>query len=118
MDLASGDSDRSETRTRLLEATRQALCKHGYADLTMQAIADESTKSKACLHYHYDTKAELLSALFDHLLGQFLDQVAIEQYDDPDEQLRRLVDANPPGRSALWRAPHPWTEKEGSRPLV
>jgi len=95
MDAASGNPDRgrSETRTRLLEATRQALCKHGFADLTMQAIADESEKSKAALHYHFDTKEELLAETLAYLLEDFLAEVDTDEGDDPEMRLRALVEA-------------------------
>lgn len=95
MDVASSDpgENRGETRAQLLEATRQALCKHGFADLTMQAIADESEKSKAALHYHFDTKEELLAETLAYLLGEFLDEVDVSADDDPETRLRALVEA-------------------------
>ncbi len=55
----------------ILEATWRALCTHGYAELTMQDIADETTKSKAALHYHYDSKHDLLAAFLDHVATRF-----------------------------------------------
>ena len=83
----------SDTREAIMEATYAALCKHGYADLTMQAIADEFDKTKAVLHYHYDTKEELLVAFLDYLLDRFLDTVAVESGDDPADRLVALLDA-------------------------
>ena len=41
----------SDTPEEVMEATCRALCEHGYADLTMQDVADESDKSTAALHY-------------------------------------------------------------------
>ncbi len=43
-----------------MEATYRALCANGFASLTMQDIADEAEKSTSLLHYHYDTKRDLL----------------------------------------------------------
>ena len=37
------------TRAAIMEATFEALSKHGYADLTIQTIADEFEKSKSLL---------------------------------------------------------------------
>ena len=93
-----------DTRTAIMEATYAALCEHGYADLTMQAIADEFDMTKAVLHYHYDTKEDLLVAFLDYLLDQFLDAVdadpagdptddAGDAVEDPTDQLVALVDA-------------------------
>jgi AcrR family transcriptional regulator len=93
MNDAANAGDDPDTRTAIMEATYAALCKRGYADLTMQAIADEFDKTKAVLHYHYDTKEDLLVAFLDYLLDRFLDAIAIDDLDDPEERLVALVDA-------------------------
>lgn len=77
----------------IMDATYRALCKHGYADLTMQDIADECDKSKAALHYHFDSKQALLEAFLDHLLESFEAHISDLDGDDPVEQLFDLVDA-------------------------
>lgn len=75
-----------------MEATYRALCEHGYADLTMQDIADELGKSTSLLHYHFDTKHDLLVAFIDFLIGRF-EAEAGEAGDEPaDERLRAFVD--------------------------
>jgi len=81
-----------ETADQMMEATYCALRKHGYADLTMQRIADESSVSKATFHYHFDTKEELLNAFLDHLLEQFEGRLACEA-SDPVERLDTFLDA-------------------------
>ena len=74
-------------------ATYEALCTHGYADLTMQDIADESEKSKAALHYHYDSKHELLCAFLEYLYDRFVERTSSVEGADPAERLLALVDA-------------------------
>jgi AcrR family transcriptional regulator len=76
----------------IMSATYRALCEYGYADLTMQRIADESGRSKAALHYHYDTKEDLLDAFLDHVLDQFEARLACESA-DPDERLETFLAA-------------------------
>lgn len=76
----------------IVDATYCALCKHGYADLTMQDIADECDKSKAALHYHFDSKQALLETFLDQLLDDFEDRVAELGGDDPMERLFALVE--------------------------
>ncbi|WP_435077165.1 TetR/AcrR family transcriptional regulator [Halococcus sp. AFM35] len=66
--------------------TYRALSKHGYANLTMQAIADEFEKTKAVLHYHYDTKDRLLAAFLGYILDRFMDRSDVAD-DDPDARL-------------------------------
>ncbi|EMA48107.1 regulatory protein TetR [Halococcus morrhuae DSM 1307] len=88
----SADTARNETQIEIMEATYRALCEHGYADLTIQAIADEFDKSKSLLYYHYDTKDEILIAFLSYLLDQFSIEDAIDRDESPDEQLWTLVD--------------------------
>jgi len=63
--------DPVDTREELMAATYQALCEHGYADLTIQRISDQFPKSKSLLYHHYDSKDELLvdflGFVLDHL---------------------------------------------------
>jgi len=84
------DGDAAE---EIMCATYRALCEYGYADLTMQDIADESTKSKAALHYHYDSKHELLCAFLEYLYGRFVERTSDPAGEDPHERLLAFVDA-------------------------
>lgn len=85
-------TDDADPREAIMEATYRALCEHGYADLTMQDIADELGKSTSLLHYHFDTKHDLLVAFIDFLIGRF-EAEAGEAGDEPaDERLRAFVD--------------------------
>jgi AcrR family transcriptional regulator len=90
----------------ILDATWRALCSHGYADLTMQDIADETTKSKAALHYHYDSKLDLLETFLDHVADRFLDRVtdaAAATDGDGAARLCAVIDAalSPPDRADI-----------------
>jgi len=76
----------------IMEATYRALCSHGYASLTMQDIADETDLSKAALHYHYDSKHDLLVSFLDYLYGEFTDRVRDPPGDDPAERLEAFID--------------------------
>jgi len=91
-DAAAG----GDTPEEIMEATYRALCEHGYADLTMQDIADESDKSTAALHYHYDTKEELLLSfleyLFERFEGRIQRRLADADSDDATERLRTFVE--------------------------
>lgn len=84
------DGDAAE---EIMCATYRALCSHGYADLTMQDIADESSKSKAALHYHYDSKHDLLCAFLDYLYERFVERTTDVEGSDAHERLLALVDA-------------------------
>ena len=76
----------------LMEATYRALCSHGYASLTMQDIADETDVSKAALHYHHDSKHDLLVSFLDYLYTEFTDRVRDPEGATPAERLEALID--------------------------
>lgn len=88
-----------ETLQHLVNATHSALCEHGYAELTMQDIADESDVSKSALHYHFDCKHDLLLSFLDHLYEGFEERIADPAGEDPAERLLSLVETVllPPG---------------------
>lgn len=82
----------SDTCDEILAATGRALCEHGYANLTMQAVAAESELSTAAIHYHYDTKDGLLEAFLDHLLDEFRERLATDAA-DPGVRMHGFLDA-------------------------
>ncbi|QGN06426.1 TetR/AcrR family transcriptional regulator [Halorhabdus sp. CBA1104] len=76
----------------IMGATYRALCEYGYADLTIKRIAEEYGKTTAAIHYHYDTKDDLLLAFLDHILGEYVSTLHEVQATDPKERLELLVD--------------------------
>lgn len=91
----------SETRTEIIEATNRALCEHGYAGLTMKRIAAQSSMTTAAIHYHFDTKEELLNAFLDELIDRFERELACDA-SDPRKRLNAYLDAvfTPPDPAA------------------
>jgi len=92
-----------------MHATYRALCEHGYANLSMQDIADELDKSRSLLHYHYDTREELLLAFIDHLVGWIGDRLEETDTEDPRARLieyidRFVIDPGEDGREQFPRA--------------
>lgn len=81
-----------EVAEEIMAATYRALCEHGYANLTMQDIADETDKSKAALHYHYESKRDLLLAFLDYLYEEFTGQVDEPVGDTPAERLQAFIE--------------------------
>ncbi len=76
-----GEADRPTeegTRAEIMDATYEALRKHGYAELTIQTIADEFPKSKSLLYYHYDAKDDLLVDFVDWLVEEFAAEVGAD----------------------------------------
>ncbi|WP_436902897.1 TetR/AcrR family transcriptional regulator [Halovenus halobia] len=77
----------SEADEAIMDAVDQALRKYGYAELTMQDIADENEKSKSLLHYHYDTKEDLLVAFLDGLISDYEERMACRKEAPPTERI-------------------------------
>jgi len=92
MSASGTDREAIDSGEEIMAATYRALSKHGYANLTMQAIADEFEKTKAVIHYHYDTKDDLLVAFLDYLLDRFTERLAVGEDADPNDRLDALVD--------------------------
>lgn len=80
----------TETTTEIMQSVQRALFKHGYADLTMQRIADESSVTTAAIHYHFDTKEALLNAFLDHLIEGFEETLVCES-GDPQKRLSEFL---------------------------
>jgi len=106
MDLfESAVAEGEETEDAIMRATFRALCDHGYADLTIQAIADEFEKSKSLLYYHYETKDELLLDFLAYMLEHFeRTHNTVDPEVDAVEQLQAWLDG-----------PLPRTLEEGRR---
>ncbi|WP_306053949.1 TetR/AcrR family transcriptional regulator [Natronococcus wangiae] len=81
-----------DVRASIMRATYEALCEHGYTELTAQDIADRTEKSKSLLFYHYDSKEDLLADFVEFLIERFDDRVAETRDLPPVERLATFVD--------------------------
>jgi AcrR family transcriptional regulator len=80
-------SDQPSAAGEIMNGVYRALRSHGYADVTMQDIADECSKSKSLLHYHYDTKEDLLVAFLDEVITDSAARIREHADDPPAERL-------------------------------
>jgi AcrR family transcriptional regulator len=84
-------SDTDDTETAFMEATYCALCEYGYADVTMQDIADQTDRSKASLHYHFDGKDDLFQRFLTYLHEDFRKRTGDPPGETPAERLIALL---------------------------
>lgn len=84
--------DPEDTRKAIMKATYDALCTHGYADLTIQRIGDEFSKSKSLVYHHYDGKDDLLLDFLGYMLDHFEASVPRHDYDDAAAHLQAILD--------------------------
>lgn len=85
------NTDEPDTKTTIMEAVYTVLATHGFADLTTQRVADAAGTSQSLIHYHYDTKEDLIVAFLD-----WIHETEAEGLPDPtgsaEESLRHLID--------------------------
>jgi AcrR family transcriptional regulator len=89
---APSDRSVSDPDGEIMRATYRALGEYGYADLTVKRIAEEYGKSTAAIHYHYDTKDELLAAFLEYVLDRFREAIHEVETTDPEQRLELLLD--------------------------
>lgn len=82
----------SDVRDAIMRATYEALCEEGYSDLTAQAIADRTDRSKSALFYHYDSREALVADFIEYLIEGFETRVARTRDHPPVERLAAMID--------------------------
>lgn len=73
------------TRTALLEAAIDSLCKHGYSATTTLAVCEASQVSRGSLLHQFPTRADLMVHVVEAVFAEELDRYA--------ERLRDITDA-------------------------
>lgn len=84
--------DPDTTEEEIIRATYEALCKHGYAALTIQRIADHFPKSKSLIYNHYEGKDQLLLAFLSFMLETFERSIPDDVDGDPRAALTEVLD--------------------------
>jgi AcrR family transcriptional regulator len=74
----------SETRSRILEASRQLLASESETDLSMDAIARRADVSRLTIYYQFDSRTGLLEALYDYLAQRGNMRRMPEVFHEPD----------------------------------
>jgi len=74
----------TETRLRILEATRQILADESEGALSMDAIARRADVSRLTIYYQFDSRPGLLEALYDHLAARGNMRRMAEVFHEPD----------------------------------
>ena len=81
------------TREEILAAAFDALHKHGYSELTIEAIGDEFEKSQSLIYHHYDSKDELLIDLLQFMIEYFEGSTPESHLTDPRDRIEAFVEA-------------------------
>ncbi|MFB6228425.1 MAG: TetR/AcrR family transcriptional regulator [Halobacteriales archaeon] len=83
----------ADTKTEILEATETALLEHGYHDLTTQKVAEGFGGSHSLVHYHFETKEDLLIAFLDRYREQVSAFLTDIEDEPPGARLVTLLEA-------------------------
>lgn len=70
------ESRRDERRERLIDAGIELFGRDGYRTATIESVCRESGLAKRYFYESFDTKEDLLSAVYDHLRVDLRDRVA------------------------------------------
>lgn len=81
MSSPEGRPSSEGTREAIMEATFRALSKNGYADLRMRDIGEEFEMTRPVIHYHYNSKHELISSFLEYVIAQYKDDDTIDAED-------------------------------------
>src|SRR5690349_24596825 len=89
-----GSYKKSETsRRQVLEAAVRALAKSGYANTSVSDIARAAGMSKGAVHYHFESKDDLIAKVLEHcaMLARERSAVAFTAPGQPTEKIQRVV---------------------------
>jgi AcrR family transcriptional regulator len=95
--MSSRQAQRSETtRREILRVARELYTEKGFADATLDDVAERTGVTKGALYHHFRDKKELFRAVFEELEQEMCNQImaaAATAGDDVWEQMRRGVQA-------------------------
>lgn len=81
-------SDDGSTREELLDAAYEVLVDPEYEGFTTAAVADAAGRNQSLVHYHFDTKGDLVIELFEYL--HELSDAPFDAAPDPESPVERL----------------------------
>ena len=96
--MSSRPSIESQRHDEVLEATWQLIAEVGYRRVRIADIAKRVGTSTGTIHYHFDTKEDVLDAAFRYAVAdsRSRSEEAIAGIDDPWERLVALLEAHMP----------------------
>lgn len=81
-----------DTRTRILDAAERIFAEHGFAAASLRRIIAFAGVNLAAIHYHFGSKEELISAVFDRRIGPLnSERIAMLDRLEADAGRRRAV---------------------------
>lgn len=85
-------ADPSSSKEAIYRATYEAFVEHGYADLSIQHIADRASLSKSTIYHHFEDKDTLMMGFAKEMLEWYLDELVFDPDQSAVENLERTLD--------------------------
>jgi AcrR family transcriptional regulator len=85
----------ANTRELVLKSARELLVRNGYADFSIRRVADAAGITVGNLTYHFPSKRELVRALIESLIADYLgakQRLYSDASAQPERRLERLID--------------------------
>ncbi|MFP4227855.1 MAG: TetR/AcrR family transcriptional regulator [Salinivenus sp.] len=90
--LSRRERERRTRRRAMLDAARAVFAEKGYADATLNEVAERAEFGKGTLYNYFEGgKEELLFAVFDDTIGELEDLIRTVFHDDRNEQPLRAA---------------------------
>lgn len=74
----------------IMEATARAIAAHG-PDVTVRDIGAEFDRSRSLIHYHYNSKDDLLAAFVEYMVDRYAGSMRFDPDADPEVQFDTFV---------------------------
>jgi AcrR family transcriptional regulator len=81
----------SDTRTKIQQIALELFAEQGYEKTSLREIAERLGVTKAALYYHFKTKEDIVSSLFDDFLARVDDIVGWAGAQQMDTEVRKEV---------------------------
>ncbi len=90
--LGKSNNKSVDKRNVILDAALRTFARRGYTDTKVAEIASEASVAEGTLYNYFQSKEELLLALFDEKWGGIIDEIKkkISRLDDPNDKLKAV----------------------------
>jgi AcrR family transcriptional regulator len=102
---------------QILDAAERLFYERGFDGVGVDAIAEQAGISGGGIYRHFSGKSEILAALFDSAIDSVLEHLPSPS-DDPDQDLRNLIEAHVRFAQAHPRLAGIWTREARSLPEI
>ena len=83
----------SKTRDRILEATIELVCEHGYAPTSVNMVCERVGIAKTALYWHFGNRNGLMQAVIDALTHEFIGEIRSNVFlvGTPQERQQQMI---------------------------